>query len=310
MIAGLRETAPERVYIEFASKQATKIPHDAGRLPESPIYYPPQGFQSIMAALDPRSQMYHLLDILRTMTNKFYIENSQHSPNMLSAFRTAKFWEDSDETVSSLYGKVFAIQPAAEQDFDSMGERYMFESVRLASLVYAHALANKIPFSKAAKQVRSSSSPTIGSQEEPEPMPIQIQRALLRTDVSYCWDHLAGVLFWVTLVAGAAANPGPLANEDRVGEDEDARKRLTAIGVRCCIVLSFEYGHSVLETLKRLIAIETVLGQTEATNDVATTQNMEGDVINSEGGEQIYGPIEPPPLQRGFADFAQEFLSI
>jgi hypothetical protein len=310
MIAALRETTPERLYIEFASKQVTKIPHDAQRLPESPIYYPSQGFQSIMAALDPRSQMYHLLDILRTMTNRFYIENSQHSSSMPSPFRTAKFWEGSDETVSSLYGKVFAIQPATEQDFDSMDDRYMFESVRLTSLIYAHALANKISFSKAAKQVRSSSNPTVGSQGEPEPMPIQIQRALLRTDVSYCWDHLAGVLFWVTLVAGAAANPGPLANEDRVGEDEDARKRLTAIGVRCCIVLSFEYGNSVLETLKRLVAIETLLGQTESMNNVTTSQDMEGDIINSEGGDQRFGPTEPPPLQRGFADFAQEFLSI
>ena len=291
--------------MEFASKQNTKIPYDAKRLPESPIYYPPQGFQSIVSALDPRSQMYRLLNILRIMTNKFYIENSQQSPSMSSLFR-----DHSDETVSSLYGKVFAVQPAAEQDFNSMGERYMFESVRLASLIYAHSLANKISFSKAAKQVRSSSSPIIGSGEEPEPMPIQIQRALLRTDVSYCWDHLAGVLFWVTLIAGASANPGPLANEDRVGEDEDARKRLTAIGVRCCIVLSFEYGQSVLETLKRVLAIETILGQTETMNDMTRNRSMEGDGINGEGNEQIFGPAAPPPLQRGFADFAQEFLSI
>ena len=307
MIAVMRESIPYREYIEFASKQNTKIPQDVLRLPESPIYSRPQGFRNLTDKYDLTSPMYQLLDNLRTMTNQFYIENSQRSPNMPSPFRTAKFWEHSDETVSTLYGKIFAIRPAAEQDFDSMGERYMFEAVRLTSLIYAHALANKISFSKAATQVRSSST-AADDQSEPDPMPIQVMKALMRTDVSYVWDHLAGVLFWVTLIAGAAANPGPLANEDRVGVDEDARKWITAISVRCCIVLSFEYGASVLETLKRLLATEIVLGETESVDDNATSVPHEG--TSSGNGEQSFGPAEPPPLQRGFADFAQEFLSI
>ena len=185
----------------------------------------------------------------------------------------------------------------------------MFEAVRLASLIYAQALANKIPFSKAASQVRSSNSLT-ENEEQAEPMPIKIKKALMRTDVSYCWDHLAGVLFWVTLIAGAAANPGPLANEDRIGEDEDARKWLTAVAVRCCIVLSFEYGQSVLETLKRLLAIETVLGQTGVDKDTSAAEAVVDAATYGEVGQQIFGPVEPPPSQRGFADFAEEFLSI
>ena len=228
---------------------------------------------------------------------------------MASPSRTAKLWEQTDETVTSLYGKVFAAEPAADQSFNGMSDRYMFEAVRLASLIYAQALANKIPFSKAASQVRSSNS-LAGSEEQAEPMPIQIKKALMRTDVSYCWDHLAGVLFWVTLIAGAAANPGPLANEDRIGEDEDARKWLTAVAVRCCIVLSFEYGNSVLETLKRLLAIETVLGQAEMENDSPAAETVVDAATYGEFGQQMFGPVEPPPLQRGFADFAEEFLSI
>jgi hypothetical protein len=307
VIAVMRESMPYREYIEFASKQNTKIPLDVVRLPESPIYSRPHGYRNISDVYDIETPMYQLLDTLRIMTNQFYVENSQRSLNMPSPFRTARFWEHSEETVSTLYGKIFAIRPAVEQDFDSMGERYMFEAVRLTSLIYAHALANKIPLSKAATQVRSNSA-AADSQSEPDPMPIQIKKALMRTDVSYVWDHLAGVLFWVTLIAGAAANPGPLANEDRVGVDEDARKWITAISVRCCIVLSFEYGASVLETLKRLLAIETVLGETEAIADDVTPVRQE--VVGSGNEEQTFGPAEPPPLQRGFADFAQEFLNI
>jgi hypothetical protein len=309
LIAGLRESTPQREYVQFASKQATKIPSDAHRLPESPLYSRPQGFYTINASLDSNPEMYQLLDTLRALTNRFYIENSHQSTSMASPSRTANLWEQSEETVTSLYGRIFATQPAVDQSFNGMSDRYMFEAVRLASLIYAQALANKIPFSKAASQVRSSDS-TVGSEEQAEPMPIQIKKALMRTDVSYCWDHLAGVLFWVALIAGAAANPGPLANEDRIGEDEDARKWLTAVAVRCCIVLSFEYGNSVLETLKRLLAIETVLGQAEIADDTSVVQTAIDAATNGEVGQQHFGPAKPPPLQRGFADFAEEFLSI
>lgn len=253
--------------------------------------------------------MYQLLDTLRSLTNQFYVENSEHSTSKPSQDRTSNSWQRSDETVASLYSKVFATQPAVDQDFIGMSDRYMFESVRLASLIYAHALANKIPFSEAASQVRSSDSVS-ESGEQVESMPMQIKRALMRTDVSFCWDHLAGVLFWVTLIAGAAANPGPLANEDRIGEEEDARKWLAAVAVRCCLVLSFEYGHSVLETLKRLLAIQTVLGQTELADKTGISETALNLAANDELEQQQYGPVEPPPLQRGFADFVQEFLSI
>ena len=310
LIGALRDTPPHRDFVEFASKQITKIPSDPQRLPESPIYYRPQGYRTINNAFRAGSETFELLNTLRALTNKFYIENEQYSFNTASPFRTAKFWEQSDETVSSLYGKIFEVQPAADKDFNNdMNKRYTFESIRLASLVYAHALANRIPFSKAATQVRSTSAS--GSDSIAKPMPIQIKEALMRTDTSYCWDHLAGVLFWVTLVAGAAANPGPISNEERVGEDEDARKWLTAIAVRCCIVLSFEYGHAVLETLKRTVAIETVLGRSALDDgSISTADSADNIPTDSKAGERTFGPAEPPPLQRGFADFAQEFMSI
>ena len=136
------------------------------------------------------------------------------------------------------------------------------------------------------------------------------QNALMRTDLSFCWDHLAGVLFWVSLVAGAAANPGPMANEERVGVDEDTRKWLTAVAVRCCIVLSFEYGHAVLETLKRMVSIETVLGQSVSASGSKTPESTSRPSTSAEPEHPTLGPIEPPPLHMGFQDFAQEFMSI
>lgn len=196
-----------------------------------------------------------------------------------------------------------------------MSERYTYEAIRLAALIYAYALLHKIPFSKAAAEVRNSKSfylPDSGI----TPMPILINKALMRTDTSHCWDHLAGVLFWVVLVACAAVNPGPLANEERDGEDEDARKWLSAIAVRCCIVLSFEHGHAVMETLKRIVAIEAVLGRSSSdsanhNDDETATETMKNLLRKEKDADPTaFGPQRPPPVQRGFADFAQELMNI
>ena len=67
------------------------------------------------------------------------------------------------------------------------------------------------------------------------------------------------MLFWIALVGGAGANPGPLAQEERIGVDEDGRKFLAAVAVRCSIVLSFEFGGDVLGMLRGLVGVEGVL---------------------------------------------------
>lgn len=313
MIAGLRESTPHRDFIEFASKMMTQLPHDAQKLPESPIYSRPEGYHNLKTVLREDGDTFQLLETLRRLTHRFYIENSQQSSTIPSTLRSTKLWNSSDETVSSLYSKIFAVQPAAELDFpNGAHDRKMFEAIRLASLIYAHAMANKIPFSKAASQVRSTSM-TDNGREENKSMTIQIRDVLKDTDLSYCWDHLAGVLFWITLIAGAGANPGPMDNEDRVGDEEDARKWLAAIAVRCCIVLSFEHGHSVLETLKRLVAIETALGQTDSLDDSLTAVSLSAQwtpTYPSGSGKVVFGPERPPVVQRGFADFAEDFMSI
>ena len=313
LIGALRETPPHRDFVEYGSKQTIKIPNDAQRLPESPIYCGLQGFRTITKVLSPGSETYGLLDTLRVLTNNFYIENGHYSSSAPSPFRYTSFCEGSDETVSSLYIKIFAIESAADKDFKDMNARYTFESIRLTSLVYAHALANKIPFSVAAAQVRSTSKPDRPSidSDESTPMPIQIKNALMRTDTSHCWDHLAGVLFWVALIASAAANPGPINNEERVGEDEDARKWLAAIAVRCSITLSFQYGHAVLETLKRFVAIETVLGRRGAGARSWSPESVGNPSTTSpKPKHRPFGPVEPPMMQRGFADYAQDFMNI
>lgn len=341
-IAALRETLPYQDFIVFASKQNTKVPSDTNkRLPESPVYYRPQGFTTLSTVLEPSGSTHTMLDLLRVLTSKCFVETKQDTTRTPSPFRTVRFGSPSDdtETVSTLRHKIFAMEPCHDLEFKDMNARYKYEAIRLAALIYTQALTTKTPFSKAAKQLTRPGHAPPTLLDSTTPLPIQIRNALMRTDTSECWDQLAGVLFWICLVAGAAANPGPLANEDREGIDEDARKWVTAVGVRCCIVLSFEYGHAVLETLKRFVAIERTLAtkRTKETSPPAATPpygytgaelsrrstvfSSISSASSSTNGTRVWpyasdgqrgalGPVEPLPgqMQMGFADFAQEFM--
>ena len=313
LIAALRERLPHRDFVSFASKVNTNVPADDQRLPESPIYSRPPGYLTISIALQPWAETFELLDIVRAQTNLFCLENGHYSPDVRSLALEAQLWEQSDETVFSLRGQLFAIEPASEQSFRDTNERHVFESIRLVALVYSHALANRVPLSTAAGQLSGLAAITAPSFHIPRsalldratPMPIQIKEALMRTDISTCWDQLAGVLFWATLVGSASANPGPLADDERESEEEDARKWLTAVAVRCCIVLSFEYGTAILETLKRLVAIETVLAQSQYSETSGSTpEPYTTPMIEEE--QMSFGPVRLSQRQRGMERYAEQ----
>ena len=62
---------------------------------------------------------------------------------------------------------------------------------------------------------------------------------------------MAGVLFWVALIGGAAARPGAAA---RLG-DWLLRKWLVAMSVRCSIMLAFGHGAAVVGAERRLLRV-------------------------------------------------------
>ncbi len=293
-------------YIQFASRADTKIPCDDQTLPENPLYCRPSGYRTINQTLSPGSVTYELLETLHALTTMFYIENDRHSANITKTFRTARTPESSNVTVSMLRDKIFSFKPGYDEEFGDMNERYTYESIRLTGLVYATALTDRIPFSDAAARLsadserstppfrsdRSSSTTHLTSS-----IPIQLKHALMRTDISFCWDILGGVFFWITLIGGAAANPGPFADEERVGEAEDARKFVAALAVRCCIVLSFEYGRSILETLKRLVMIESVLAEVGSDGGEDNEENSGIDYLQQSRQDRVIGPAERTHVQ-------------
>ncbi|EMD00718.1 hypothetical protein BAUCODRAFT_180712 [Baudoinia panamericana UAMH 10762] len=272
LIATLREVLPQKVYLDYAKEQRTKPPTHVRPLPECPLYYRHSGYLTIANVLGPGSHIYRLLESVRQLTGRCF--------ELCDENDIAVRWPPQGDHAATaicaemqvLTERIFAFEAGEGLEFGSMSDRYMYEAIRLTSHIYAQALINRVPFSKAANQLRFRDhyrSLQVGTLShraiyvEGCAMHIHVRNALSRTDTSDCWGHLAGVLFWIGLVAGAAANPAAAPEgyiERRVrGEDEESRKWLAAIVVRCSILLGFEHSSSILETSKRIIALQQLL---------------------------------------------------
>lgn len=334
MISALRENEPHRDFIKYGAQKRTKPPNNQNQLPESPVYSRPTGYLTVKRAISESGPTFLLLEDLRQLTHAFVRGAGSHFVTPLTPLNMRVFWDQHRGSPTAWKDQISALPPCEDiaNSFDNMSDKYTYESLRLVALVYAHALANEVPFSKAAAQL-ATASPRVRT----SPLPIYplsngvtskqqagmswhlvIKSALIRTDLSDCWSHMAGVLFWMALVAGACANPDSPSKKPRrelSDEDEEGRKWLAAIAVRCSIVLSFEYGGAILETLKRVVGIEQALAGADAERGALEEWFSREDVVygptlkRDAGLSAVFGPAEESFVQRTFADFARDFMS-
>ena len=309
VIAALRETLPHADFVNFANEQDTRLPGDFRALRESPLYCRPTGYHTISEVVTPDSSIFLALDLGRKLTRAFSAQHRYRGRQILQVAQVEI--RHYAHELERLANEVFTLPPAADLEFRSMAERYTYEAIRLTTRLYAHALANRIPFSEAAAQLSAMDAAT--NPTEMLSMRVQIRNALMRTVTTDCWSRMAGVLFWIALITGAAANlaAAPTHNTNRQeptvdDEEEEARKWLAAVLIRCSIVMGFEHGPSIMQMMKTMIGIQQALGSS-STYSFAT----EEEARRFTGLPRRYGPPVPPPtqaVQKGFAEFAQDFL--
>ncbi|KAK5675121.1 hypothetical protein LTS10_012195 [Elasticomyces elasticus] len=281
IIAILRETRPGQPFIEYAgnSKRETSW-KDSRPFPESPILCRPSGYRTIQKACAPDGPTPQLLELTRQLTTVFVEGSARHEH--ASSDPLSEQLRETEVRLFAVAASIFGSTAAEDLEFANMSDRYTYEAIRLTSQLFAHALISRVPFSQAAQQLQAtglyrSLQPGPLSTDAPYmegcAMHIHIRNALMRTDTADCWGHMAGALFWVALVAGAAANPevapGGYVHRRESGEDEEARKFVAAIVVRCSIVLGFEFGSAVMETVKSMSGIQQALARVSGSDVVA-----------------------------------------
>jgi hypothetical protein len=173
----------------------------------------------------------------------------------------------------------------------------IYEAIRLTARIYADALVGNMEFSQASSF--STQRDDLGAEHVGSPAPfVEIVHHLMQTDLDRMWGGLSGILFFIVMVAGASAKKAhvkelteaaDLANER---QEDEARRWLAAVAVRCSIVLGFEHGGSLLGTFKNMLSIQEKLsGRDRIMRQV------------------VIGPDRRAAPQHWFGDFAWDFLA-
>lgn len=277
----LQENAADDMYLLYAQSRAAPPPSDQTLFPESPVYCG-NDFGTVTKILGHGSDSLRLLELLRKMTSIFQAEG-QLKPEMLSYF----------------HRQVLSFKSKLRKGESTRPDR-IYEAIRLAARMYADALMGNMDFSQA------SSFSTHRDDDRPEgagrpAATVEIVRHLMHTDLDRMWGGLSGILFFIVMVAGAAAKRAQVKElteaADLVHErqEDEARRWLAAVAVRCSIILGFEYGGAVLGTLKTMLCIQDKLSGRNKYQRVR---------------QVAIGPDRRQAApQSGFGDFAWEFLA-
>jgi hypothetical protein len=270
----LQEEAADDMYLLYAYAQAVPPPLDGTLFPESPIYCARE-FATVARILGRGSESLRLLELLQKMTCVFLAEGQ---PNT--------------EALKYFHRQVLSFKRKLRVGQCSRQDR-IYEAIRLTGRLYADALLSNMEFSQAS----SFSTQRYNSSSEHAASPVvfvEIVRHLMHTDLDRMWGALSGILFFVVMVAGAAARRAQVEDlteaADLVNEREaeEARRWLAAVAVRCSIILGFEHGGVLLGTLKTMLYIQDKLS----------------------GRRRVaIGPDRRAAPQNGFGDFAWEFLA-
>lgn len=112
---------------------------------------------------------------------------------------------------------------------------WVYESCRIATTLWAAATSQKVPLMEAAASLERKSV-----MEAPI---TKLVHAIKQTDISTCWDNMAGVLLWMTMIGGAAA------------KEQEEKSYLLAVSVRCIIVLMGEHKYALVDSMMKLLKV-------------------------------------------------------
>lgn len=141
---------------------------------------------------------------------------------------------------------------APTQDLD-----WVQESIRLAALIYTHAIIHHTTFTSAATALHPD--PVAGNTT----LIHALLTAVEHTDVAGCWGDLRGVFLWVCLIGGAASW-GTETREAKFVQPPMAwpRKCFSLWAVRAVVGVGFEFADDVMDGLQMALRVSNLLDGT------------------------------------------------
>jgi hypothetical protein len=249
--------------------------------PESPLYCPRADFYTLVRMQECPRHTFELLSDLRDLTDLF-LEAERYAMRdrrFADSFNHAHEYENPRERnamqglriASRILGLPSAADPSAAGQ-PCYGD-WAYEACRLAALIYVHALTSRTPLSASTGAAAAASASTSGAM-----LLFALRDALVRSDVSDCWGDMAGVLLWATLVGAVAARgvhePDMLAT----------RRWMSALAVRCTLLLAFEHPVPLLSSLRKMLDVIGFCSATATGSSGTTTSASEDDLSVTASG--------------------------
>lgn len=242
-----QERRPNPIYVNHASTQQYAYPPSVSSpSPESPLYMFHADYRFTRFDRNCNKESLRLLKLLHSLTSAF-VTLVTFSAQPYSVRRHAMRAE-----ITSLASRIQSFAATDTNLHCTQADR-RYEAIRLTSRIYVHALEHRLPFS----QTHSNSQTSCGV------TPLMVKQALVRTDVADCWDNMAGVLFWITLVAGSACGNVPIL--DGVDDvDQSTRRWMATLTARVSVLLGFEHTAAVMQNLRKMVLIQEALRRGKA----------------------------------------------
>ena len=186
------------------------------------------------------SQTHKIINDMRELTQAF-IRNNHNTTST---------------NLSHQYGQMYEHLLFGIPTLDPTAPDWIYESVRLAGLIYTHAILHRTTLA-------TSGSRTYQNPSSRTTMLYALLHAVEHTDTTNSWGDMRGVFLWICLVGGAAST-GPTGAGDRQAIDSStlwARKCFSLWAIRAVASSGFEHAEEISEDLSTGLRVRSILDE-------------------------------------------------
>jgi hypothetical protein len=157
--------------------------------------------------------------------------------------------ESLDAQIQETYACVLR-RPSAHTD-------WIYESCRLAALIYCRSIAHSTPLTNPTTLMQTQ---MVGPDLTDTSLISALHAAIMHTDTRGCWGDLRGVFMWACLVGGAASWPSSRGHE--AGHEAGSapaqawvRKCFALYAVRAAASVPFDHASTMIDVLRTMLLV-------------------------------------------------------
>lgn len=216
----------------------------------SPFQPPHADMSSLYGLCSPAT--IEILDDMHNLTHT-YLARCSYATHLDSA---------SDNQVASYEAQqqqIYARLLGRPQSDDAIQPDWIYESCRIAALIYCRSIVHGISMSESAR----ATHPWGPSPDSPGmTLLCALHAAVARTDTHSCWNNMRGVFLWVCLVGGSASWPSSrrvsvsMEEGDSISSTQAWMKKFFALHtIKAAVSVPFDIAEGTMQALRTVLQL-------------------------------------------------------